>query len=229
MMAMTNGHPAETNGEAVPVVYLVEDDPSMRQSIRTLVESVGYECRPHAAGQPFLDDVEGAPCTGGPAAVILDLRLPDMSGMTVLERLEQRGGRVPPIVFVTGHGDLQTAVSAMKSDLVLDFIEKPFYPNRLLQLVHDAVDRDRERLAAHLRREESLRRLASLSRRERQVLEELLAGKSNKEVALDLNLSHKTISTHRTHILQKFGARSIVDVAVELRDEPAVHAEAVAG
>jgi FixJ family two-component response regulator len=199
-----------------PLVNVVEDDPDTNRAVCGLAAAHGWEARGYPDAASFLAGYDG----GRPGCIVLDLRLPDASGMQVVEALTERGDHVAPIVFITGHGDLQTAVTAMKSDLVCDFIEKPFEPADLLRVIEGAVDRDRELVGGWRTWRSTRAKLERLSDRERQVLDALMEGKSNKQIAIELDVSHKTVSTHRTHVLEKFGCQSIVDVARLLEAPP---------
>jgi len=198
-----------------PLVSVVEDDAETNRAVCGLAAAHGWEAAGYEDAGSFLDayDARRAGC------IVLDLRLPDVSGLQVVDALASRHEHVAPIVFITGHGDLQTAVSAMKSDLVLDFIEKPFEPAALLRVIETAIVRDLVAVGAWRTWDATRRKLDRLSDRERQVLDALMQGKSNKQIALELDVSHKTISTHRTNVLEKFGCQSIVDVARLMQTE----------
>ncbi len=187
-------------------VFVVEDDSGMRRSIRALIESIGLTVQTFTTGREFIEHYEGEP-----GCLVLDLRLPDISGLQVMRYLRERFSATPPTVMITGHGDVSTAVAAMKQG-VLDFLEKPFSPQHLLDHVQTALQRDAETRKAHRQCERITENWAALSERERQVLELLLAGHPNKQVAVMLNLSVKTVSTHRSNILAKFGVDSLVEL-----------------
>ena len=187
-------------------VFVVEDDSGMRRSIRALIESIGLTVQTFTTGREFIEQYEGKP-----GCLVLDLRLPDISGLQVMRHLQERFNATPPTVMITGHGDVSTAVAAMKQG-VLDFLEKPFSPQHLLDHVQTALQRDAETRKAHRQCERITENWAALSERERQVLELLLAGHPNKQVAVMLNLSVKTVSTHRSNILAKFGVDSLVEL-----------------
>lgn len=192
-----------------PLITVVEDDVENNRAVCGLARSHGWDAVGYEYGETFLDHYDGdrAGC------IVLDLRLPDISGLQVASRLAERLSHVAPIVFMTGHGDLRTAVQAMKYDLVRDFVEKPFRPADLLSVIAEAVQYDVSTMASWRRNSRIRERLSRLSDREREVLSALMQGKSNKQIAMDLDISHKTISTHRTHVLAKFECQSIVDVA----------------
>jgi FixJ family two-component response regulator len=192
-----------------PLVSVVEDDVDMNRAVCGLAAAHGWDAESYGDAGQFLERYDGSR-TG---CIVLDLRLPDASGLQVIERLADREDHIAPVIFVTGHGDLNTAVTAMKSELVQDFVEKPFVPADLLRIMESAIARDREIMESWRVWWSTRERLERLSERERQVLDALMEGKSNKQIALELDVSHKTVSTHRTHVLEKFSSQSIVDVA----------------
>lgn len=187
----------------VSTVFIVDDDRAVRESLRFLLESVGLAARTYAGADEFLARYD--PQT--PGCLVLDVRLPGMSGLDLQQVLGERGIRLP-VIIITGHGDVPVAVRAMKAGAV-DFIEKPFSDQTLLDRVRSALDRD---LAERARQQEELelrRRVDRLSPREREVMTGVVAGKLNKEIAQDLGLSHKTIEVHRAHVMQKMEADSL--------------------
>ena len=191
-----------------PLVHIVEDDDDTRRALEALVAAQGYDAVAFADGNSFLAGYQ----SGRPGCVILDLRLPDISGLQVLEACRTRETHVSPIVFVTAHGETQAAVAAMKSQRVLDFVEKPFAPKSLLHLIEHAIEADRTVLRLWMEWHDMERRRQTLSKREREVAQAMLAGKSNKQIAIDLDVSHKTVSTHRTHVLKKLDCTSLVEL-----------------
>jgi FixJ family two-component response regulator len=187
-------------------VYVVDDDEAMRDSLVWLLESNGFAVEAFPSAEAFLErwhgDMRGC--------LVLDVRMPGMSGLELHERLSARSA-VLPIVFVTGHGDVPMAVSALKKGAV-DFIEKPFNDRDLLRLVAGCLDLDRTRRAARHREEEVRRRLGALTDREREVMELVVAGKLNKEVAEALGISIKTVEAHRSRVMDKMEVRSIAEL-----------------
>jgi FixJ family two-component response regulator len=189
-----------------PKVFLVDDDPGMRDSIRMLMKSVGLPLVSYATAQEFLAgyDPEHAGC------LLLDVRMPGMSGLELLQMMPARGIHLP-VIILTGHADVPMAVRAMKGGAV-EFLEKPFNDQLLLDRIHQAVASNlkyRERLAE---RNAMAARVALLTPRERQVLELLMAGKANKTIALELGISRKTLDIHRSKIMQKMEAESLTDL-----------------
>lgn len=206
------GAPIVPERPDAPLVFVVDDDDDTRASLCALVESAGLQVVPCASAAELFVRYSGR--TRG--CLVLDLRLPDLSGIQALRHLGQRDGYVPPAVIVTGHGDVPTAVEAIKIGVV-DFLEKPFAPQRLLQQVRHAIALDAE--ARHQSERQAVVRtaVASLTVRERQVLDLLLADRSNKQIAIHLGLSEKTVATHRANLLEKLAATSLLDAARKVR------------
>jgi two-component system, LuxR family, response regulator FixJ len=189
-----------------PIVFVVDDDRAMRDSLRWLLESIGLSVRTYGTAVEFLRDHDPAQ----PGCLVLDVRMPGMSGLDVQTELAQRGAELPTIV-VTGHAEVAMAVRAVKAGAI-DFIEKPFSDQLLLDRVRQALEIDRQSREVRARREEARRRLASLSAREREVLELVAAGKANKEVAAALGLSTKTVEVHRAHVMSKMAVDSLAEL-----------------
>jgi FixJ family two-component response regulator len=197
-----------------PLVYVVDDDDALRDALRFLLESAGYCVEAHAGAEQLL----AAPLLSPGACIILDVRMPGMSGIELQRELARRGC-VLPIIFLTAHGDVPMAVGAVKQG-AFDFIEKPFEEERLLQLVDGALKLDaaaRERLTRHL---SAVARLDTLTPRERDVLDCVVAGKLNKRIAEELHISIKTVEAHRARLMQKLRVDSVaelVQLAIESR------------
>lgn len=200
---------------AAPLVLIVDDDEAMRRSMAFLFASVGLESESFAQADAFLDRLAaGAPMR--PGALVLDVRMPGMSGLELQRILVERDFPLP-IVIVTGHGDVPMAVAALKAG-AHDFIEKPFKEQYLLDMVEGAIRLSRDRLAKVERRRTVAERLARLSRREREVLDGVLAGKPNKVVAFELDLSIKTIEAYRASVMTKMEAGSLAELARMVAD-----------
>ena len=189
-----------------PIVFVVDDDRAMRDSLRWLLESIGLSVRTYATAAEFLGDHDPAQ----PGCLVLDVRMPGMSGLDLQAELAQRGAELPTIV-VTGHAEVAMAVRAVKAGAI-DFIEKPFSDQLLLDRVRQALEIDRQSREIRTRREEARRRLASLSAREREVLALVAAGKANKEIAAALGLSPKTVEVHRAHVMAKMAVDSLAEL-----------------
>lgn len=189
-----------------PTVFIVDDDPAVRDSLQWLVESVNLPVKAFASGMEFLDSE--APNSSG--CLILDIRMPGMSGIDVFEELKSMGAALP-VVFLTGHGDVHLAVRAMKAG-AFDFVEKPFNDQVLLDLVQNAIRYDSERASEKVWIDEIKNRLTGLTSREREVLDGVVGGKSNKIIARDLGLSEKTIEFHRSKMMEKMDASSLANL-----------------
>ena len=189
------------------LIYVVEDDAAMRRSIVFLAESVGWSARGFASAEDFLKETE--PELG--ACLILDIRMPTMSGLELQRTLNARGVTVPPIVFITGHGDVPMAVNTMKKG-ALDFIQKPFNEEALVSLVERMLDHARQAFAGYQQAASRDALLSKLTSREAQVLERIVAGRLNKQIADDLGISIKTVEAHRANIMEKLGANTVADL-----------------
>lgn len=194
------------------VVHIVDDEEPVRTSLAFLLSSSGFAARTHASASAFL---ELAPTIQN-GCLITDLRMPDLDGVELLRRLRAAGAMLPAIV-ITGHGDVQMAVEAMKSG-ALDFIEKPFSDEVLL----DSIKRVVELAAVRVRNEAALEatreRLASLSEREAQVLKGVVAGQPNKTIAFELGISPRTVEVYRASLMAKMQARSLPDLVRMVMD-----------
>ncbi len=194
------------NDSVDPVINVVDDDEALRDSLRWLLESAGYNVATYVTAESFLDayDPEQAGC------LVLDIRMPGMSGLELQDELKQRGHSIP-IIFITGHGDVPTAVRAMKKGAI-EFIEKPFNDQAFLALIDNVLAYDaqeRTQAAKHL---SLATRFAKLTAREREVMACIVAGKRNKEMADELCVSIKTIEAHRAKVMQKTGAGSLAEL-----------------
>lgn len=188
------------------IIHIVDDDASLREALVRLFRSVGLESRPYGATQDFVD----APRPDLPGCLVLDVRLPGVSGLDFQAQLGNLGIQIP-IVFMTGHGDIPMSVQGMKAGAV-DFLPKPFRDQDMLDAVMTGIERDRIRRAEEDGRRHLLDRFASLSPREREVMLLVTAGKLNKQVAGDLSLSEITVKIHRGSAMRKMGARTLADL-----------------
>ncbi len=192
-------------------VYVVDDDPSVRKSLCALLKSHGFVALPFDSGEAFLAslDSDRAGC------VMLDLRMPGMGGLEIQSRLKQLGIRIP-IIMITGHGDVPVAVEAMKAGAV-DFIEKPASETQLLNALATAGDIVANRPLKSVPADVVKARLARLTSRERQILDHMLLGKTNKLIAEELNISQRTVEIHRSRVREKMEAHGLSDLIRMLR------------
>ncbi|HEX7216330.1 MAG TPA: response regulator transcription factor [Methylomirabilota bacterium] len=188
------------------VVYVVDDDASVRRALSRLIHSVGLEVMTFPSAQAFLAFTP----SDRPACLVLDVRLPGPSGLDLQAALTQ-ADRSVPIVFITGHGNVPTSVRAMKGGAV-DFLQKPFNDQELLDCVQRALRRSGEERAERAERSELERRVGSLTPREREVLLLVVAGMLNKQIADKLGIAEKTIKVHRGRVMEKMQADSIADL-----------------
>jgi len=189
-----------------PIVYVVDDDPSICRAIARLFRTVGLSAETFPSAKAFLDH----PVPIRPMCLVLDIRLPGPSGLDLQEALARSGVSVP-IVFITGHGDVPTSVRAMKGGAI-DFLQKPFNDQDLLDCVQRALSHSRAQLAERLERADLQVRLDTLTPREREVLLQVVTGKLNKQIAGDLGIAEKTIKVHRGRVMQKMRADSVADL-----------------
>ena len=189
--------------EKPATVFVVDDDDAVRTSLRLLLKSVGLPVETFASAQEFLDafDSDRAGC------LVLDIRMPGMSGLELQQRLNEIHAIVP-IVFITGHGDVPMAVEAMQHGAV-DFIQKPFRDQDLIDRINQALEKDRDNRAGLKERDAIRRRMQQLTPREREVLDLVTQGKANKVIAGDLNVSQRTVEIHRARVMEKMGASSL--------------------
>jgi FixJ family two-component response regulator len=188
------------------VVFVIDDDPSMRLALEDLVSTVGLEVRAFAAPQEFLQSKP----PDGPGCLVLDVRLPGMSGLTFHKELAKEGLALP-VIFITGHGDIPMSVRAMKAGAV-EFLTKPFHDQDLLDAIHAAIERDRKRRRDAMRVAELRERFATLTERERQIMTFVVNGRANKQIAGELNLSEMTVKVHRGQVMRKMQAGSLPDL-----------------
>ena len=184
-------------------VLVVDDDPSVRTALVRTLTSAGYRVRDFAAAQAFLDSGSHQQ----PGCLILDLRLPDLDGMALYERLRAAGAWMP-VIFLTGFGDIPTSVEAMKAG-AMDFLPKPVADEVLLAAVEAALVEEARRRADRVEQDEIAGRLATLTVRERQVMQLVLAGRLNKQIAGDLGISEKTVKVHRGRVMAKMGVPQV--------------------
>jgi len=202
---------------ATPIVFVVDDDVSVRESLEGLIQSEGWDVETFASAQAFL----GRPRVLVPSCLVLDVTLPDLSGLDLQKRLADRSDM--PIIFITGYGDVPMTVQAMKAGAV-EFLTKPFSDEVLIGAIRQAIERSQ----AALHQQEDVRvlrnRYAALSRREQEVMGLVVAGRLNKQVGFELRISEITVKAHRGRVMRKMGAGSLADLvnmAAKLRLAPA--------
>lgn len=188
------------------VVHIVDDEEAVRNSLAFLLSGAGFAVRVHESATDFLAIAAGI----SNGCLITDLRMPDMDGVELLRKLRDAGALLPAIV-ITGHGDVQMAVEAMKSG-ALDFIEKPFSDQVLIDSIGRAVERADEQVRNEAAEELVRQRLDSLSERERQVLDGVVAGQPNKTIASELGISPRTVEVYRAGLMGKMQARSLAEL-----------------
>ena len=187
-------------------VYIVDDDEAVRDSLRWLLEANSYRVRAYASAEAFLAEYDEQQ----PGVLIADVRMPGMSGLELQEQLIARQSPMP-IVFITGHGDVPMAVSTMKKGAV-DFLEKPFNETDLRDIVSRMFEQANQRLSQVMAQREHDAMLARLTAREQQVLERIVAGRLNKQIADDLGISIKTVEAHRANIMEKLQVTTVADL-----------------
>jgi len=197
---------------AIPTVFVVDDDEGVRNSLRLLLKSVGLNTRAVASAGEFLEEYKH----NQPGCLVLDVRMPGMSGIELQQQLNLRGATLP-VIFITGHGDIPMAVEAMQQG-AFDFLQKPFRDQDLIDRIQRALERDarnRTALAQHARIRE---RLESLTPREREVLTLMTRGKPNKVMAAELGVSQRTVEIHRARVMEKTGADSLAHLVRMVMD-----------
>lgn len=192
--------------DEVPTVYIVDDDSAVRDALRLLMKSVGLACETFASAPDFLARYDER-CYG---CLIADVRMPQISGLELQKILNERGASLP-IIFVTGHGDVPKAVDAMQGG-ALDFIQKPFGDEELLARVEAALKLAEEQRATALESARIRKCIDSLTPREREVMDKVVTGRSNKVIAFDLGVSQRTVELHRARVMQKMGTRSLAEL-----------------
>jgi FixJ family two-component response regulator len=188
------------------VVFVIDDDPSMRAALEDLVSSIGLEVRLFASPREFLESKR----PDAPACLVLDVRLPGMSGLAFQQELAKSQAAVP-VIFITGHGDIPMSVRAMKAGAV-EFLSKPFHEQELLDAIHVAVERDRQRRGEAAALAELRDRYRALTERERDIMALVVVGRANKQIAAELSVSEMTVKVHRGHVMRKMRARSLPEL-----------------
>ena len=192
--------------QSEPVVFVVDDDEAMRDALDTLIRSAGLKTALYASADEFLAGYDPEQ----PGCLVLDVRMPGMNGLELQQTLAEQGVNLP-VIIITGHGDIPMAVEAMRAG-ALDFLEKPFREQDLLQRITQAIEQDANLRQEQARRAEIVARVASLTPREREIMDLVVAGKHNKAIASELGLSHKTVEFHRANIMEKTNANSVAEL-----------------
>jgi two-component system response regulator FixJ len=189
-----------------PLIYLVDDDEAVRDSLGMLFRSVGLEHQAYASALDFLRHYDSA----RNACLVADIRMPGLSGLELQQRLNDRGEQIP-LIFITGHGDVPMAVTAMKAG-ASDFVQKPFRDQDLIDRINRALALDLERRKRRAEQDEIRARLALLTPREREVMERVARGQANKVIAMDLGVSQRTVELHRARVMKKLKMRSVAEL-----------------
>ncbi len=192
-----------------PMVFVVDDDPSIRASLRLLLRSAGYSIKTFSSAIEFL---ESEVRTSGPACLVLDVKMPGIGGLDLQRELISRDYAIP-IIFITGHGDIPMSVQAMKRG-AFDFLSKPFDDNQLLVAVKEALLKDSQTRADRNEQKQIMRKLDSLTTRESQTLTYLITGMLNKQIGHELDISERTVKAHRKQVLTKMSVNSIAELVL---------------
>jgi FixJ family two-component response regulator len=229
MTALQRQRPNSASSDAPATVFVIDDDPSVRDAIGSLLLSVGLNVEMFGSAGEFLD----ARQRGGPCCLVLDIRLPGRSGLEFQDELS-RAQIDLPVIFITGHGDIRMSVRAMKAGAV-EFLTKPFQDQDLLDAIQAAIAQDRAALTSKDALLHLHRHAAQLTPREREVMRHVVSGRSNKQTAADLGVSEITVKAHRGNVMRKMRARSITDLVrmadklASLEDAPGNQYQSIAG
>ena len=198
------------------VIAIVDDDASVREGLSSLIRSAGLQVEAFESAQEFL----ARPCADAPSCLVLDLQMPGLSGLDLQKRMAQVGLEIP-IVFLTGHGNIPASVQAMKAGAV-EFLTKPFDEQDLLQAIQEAIVRDRRARQQHAEMRELQDRYESLTAREQEVMQQVVSGLLNKQVAAELNIAEYTVKIHRGRVMRKMHAESLADL-VRMAEKLRIH------
>jgi FixJ family two-component response regulator len=199
-----------TNVTLSPMVHVVDDDDAVLDSVGMLLDSIGLKNTCYKDAQAFLNTYSEADFDKHNGCILLDIRMPLISGIECQYRLEEMGCRMP-IIFITGHGDVPTAVEAMKHGAV-EFIQKPFREQVLIDAIQKALQTNLKAQERRQKIQKTQTKLASLTSRETQILEAVISGKANKVIAIELYLSQRTVEIHRAHVMEKMGVKSLAEL-----------------
>jgi FixJ family two-component response regulator len=192
--------------ESDAIIAIVDDDPSVRRGLERLIRSAGWKAETFASAQEFL----ARPGAEAPSCLVLDLQLPGLSGLDLQKRMAEVGLETP-IVFLTGHGNIPASVQAMKAGAV-EFLTKPVDEEHLLKAIQEAFERDRRSRQQHADMRELRDRYESLTAREQEVMQQVISGLLNKQIAGELRIIEDTVKFHRGHIMRKMRADSLADL-----------------
>ena len=192
--------------ESDPIIAIVDDDPSAREGLSSLIQSAGWRAETFASAQEFL----ARPRAEVASCLLLDLQLPGLSGLDLQKRMAEVGLEIP-IVFLTGHGNIPASVKAMKAGAI-EFLTKPFDEQELLQAIQEAIERDRRARQRHAEMRELHGRYEALTAREQQVMQEVVSGLLNKQIAAELSITEFTVKIHRGRVMRKMRADSLADL-----------------
>jgi FixJ family two-component response regulator len=192
--------------ESDAIIAIIDDDLSVRRGLQRLIRSMGWKAETYASAQEFL----ARPRTEAPSCVVLDLQLPGLSGLDLQRRMSEAGLEIP-IVFLTGHGNIPASVQAMKAGAI-EFLTKPFDDQQLLEAIQEALKRDRRQRQEHAEIRELRDRYESLTAREQQVMQQVISGLLNKQIAAELQITEDTVKFHRGHIMRKMRADSLAEL-----------------
>lgn len=198
------------NKVAEPVVHIVDDDEAVRDSLSMLLDSVGIKNTSYVSAQVFLDSYQATQLTLMTGCIVLDMRMPGMSGMECQQRLAELKCLLP-IIFITGHGDIPMAVETMKRG-ALEFIQKPFREQQLLDCIQAALEISKSNHSESLYSNEISARLLSLTEREKQVMQGVISGQANKVIAAEMNISQRTVEIHRANVMEKMQAKTLAEL-----------------
>jgi FixJ family two-component response regulator len=197
-------------------IAIVDDDPGVREGLSSLMRSAGWQVETFASAQEFM----ARPGVEAPSCLVLDLQLPGLSGLDLQKRMAEVGVEIP-IVFLTGHGNIPDSVQAMKAGAV-EFLTKPFDEQDLLQAIQEAIERDRRTRQQHADIRDLQNRHQSLTAREQEVMQQVISGLLNKQIASELNITEFTVKIHRGRVMHKMHAESLADL-VRMAESLGIH------